>query len=60
MTTHNNGIETKPDWMDYGTHNPECKECAYFKHNYCDNPESDHYGHMLMPFHVGCKVFMEK
>jgi hypothetical protein len=60
MTASKDGIETKPDWMEYGTHSPECKECSYFKHNHCDNPNSDHYGHMLMPFHPACKTFMEK
>jgi hypothetical protein len=32
----------------------KCKDCAHHTGDACDNSNSDHYGHMLTPWHQAC------
>lgn len=59
MTKLKDGIQTDVDWLDDVKWTPECQHCSFFEHNHCDNPNADHYGHMLMPFHYACELFKE-
>jgi hypothetical protein len=35
----------------------DCSLCEHFEHTYCDCLDSDHYGHVLLPFHPACGSF---
>jgi len=32
----------------------KCKNCSHHTGDACDNSNSDHYGHMLTPWHQAC------
>ena len=32
-----------------------CRQCGYYIGDKCDNKKSDHYGHMLWPYHPACE-----
>ena len=60
MTKLTDQAEFEVDWLDYGKYTPECKDCAYFKHTHCGNPEADHYCHMIVSEHPACLLFIDK
>lgn len=60
MTEYNDGFTMKVDWLDRREWNPDCSKCYHFEHTHCDNIESDHYGHNILPFHPACSHFEEK
>jgi len=35
----------------------KCRDCAHHTGDACDNSNSDHYGHMLTPWHQACGQF---
>lgn len=62
MTRYIDGHEFEVDveWIDGNKWSPYCNECIHYEHTYCDNPESDHYGHYLATFHRACPQFEEE
>ena len=37
----------------------KCKNCAHHTGDACGNSNSDHYGHMLTPWHQACGQFAD-
>ena len=60
MTTYGEGFRKERDWDGANDYISDCNECYNFEHNHCDSTQSNHYGHMLLPFHPACDKFQEK
>ena len=43
-----------------GYERAKCETCVSFDQDVCDQPCSDHYGHILSSWHPACEAYVER